>query len=142
VTTLPLSILCLALIAQPGPARPARANVVDGNGKPVANARVVLYAPPVAYLKGDPVEVETKTNADGQFSLVIPPLERAAINGITFVATAKTPLESPSALPLPDPVLSAGVRNTTSEKSFLAANGISKTKSARPAKAWEVRLQP
>ena len=82
-------MLVLALIAQSGPARrPARGDVVDGDGKPIANARVVLYAPPVAYLKGDPVEVEAKTNADGQFSLVIPPLERAVINGISFVAYA------------------------------------------------------
>jgi Carboxypeptidase regulatory-like domain len=88
VTTLPLSILFLTLIAQSSPARPARANVIDGDGKPVANARVVLYAPPVAYLKGDPVEVEAKTGADGQFSLVIPPLERAVINGISVVAYA------------------------------------------------------
>jgi hypothetical protein len=83
VTALPLSVLCLALIAQSGPVRPARGSVVDGDGKPVANARVVLYAPPVAYLKVDPVEVEAKTNADGQFSLVIPPLERAVVNGIS-----------------------------------------------------------
>ena len=88
MTNLPLSMLFLALIAQTAPARPARGNVLDGDGKPVANARVVLYAPPVAYLKGDPVEVEAQTNAGGQFSLVIPPLERAVINGVSFVAYA------------------------------------------------------
>ncbi len=86
VTTLPLSLFFLALIAQTNPARPMKGDVVDGEGKPIANARVVLYAPPVAYLKGDPVEVEAKTNADGQFSLVIPPLERAVMNGIHFLA--------------------------------------------------------
>ena len=64
-------MLFLALIAQSSPARPVRGDVVDGDGKPVANAHVVLYAPPVAYLKGDPVEVEANTNADGEFSLVV-----------------------------------------------------------------------
>ncbi len=88
MTTLPVSILLVALIAQTGPARPMRGDVVDSAGKPVANARVVFYAPPVAYLKGDPVEVEAKTNADGQFSLIRPPLERAVVNGISFVAYA------------------------------------------------------
>jgi hypothetical protein len=86
LTTLPLSILLVALIAQTGPARARRGDVVDSDGKPVANARVVLYAPPVAYLKGDPVEVEAKTNADGQFSLIVLPVERAIVNGINFLA--------------------------------------------------------
>ena len=85
----PILVAVLAAAQTPAQATPNRTTsreVVDGEGKPVADARVVLYAPPVAYLKGDPVEVDAKTNADGRFSLVIPPLNRAVINGIHFLA--------------------------------------------------------
>ena len=52
----------------------------------MANARVAFYAPPVGYFKGEAVEVNTKTNGKGEFSLVVPPLPRAIVNGIHLVA--------------------------------------------------------
>ena len=82
-------ILAAILLAQNPERRPATGEVVDSHGKAVANARVVFYAPPVAYLKGDPVEANTTANGEGKFSLIIPrPLERALVNGIHFIAYA------------------------------------------------------
>ena len=52
----------------------------------MADARVVFYAPPVAYLKRDPVEAQATTDTDGKFILVRPPLGRALINGVNFLA--------------------------------------------------------
>ena len=80
--------LVAALLAQTPAKRPVTGEVVDGSGKAVANARVVFYAPPVAYSKGDPLMVESTTNSNGQFSLVMPPLQRSVINGIHFIAHA------------------------------------------------------
>jgi hypothetical protein len=53
-----------------------RGEVVDGQGKPIAAAAVVFYAPPVVYGKGDPVEAQTKTDAAGKFNLITPPVKR------------------------------------------------------------------
>ncbi len=60
--------------------------VIDSKGKAMADARVVFYAPPVAYLKGDQVEVQDRTNSDGKFSRAVPHLERAVYNGIVVLA--------------------------------------------------------
>ena len=79
-------LLVVALLAQAPLNRMWSGEVVDEKGKAVADARVVFYAPPVAYLKGDPVEVQGKTNSDGKFSLAVPHLERAIYNGIVVLA--------------------------------------------------------
>ena len=81
-------LLVAASLAQTPAKKPITGEVVDGSGKAVANARVVFYAPPVAYLKGDPVEVNATADGEGRFSLVIPPLQRSLINGIHFIAHA------------------------------------------------------
>ncbi len=84
-------ILTAVLAAAQTPAqgagnRTSSGEVVDGKGKAVADARVVFYAPPVAYLKGEPVEAQTRTDHDGKFRMVRPPLGRAVINGVNFLA--------------------------------------------------------
>ena len=57
--------------------------VVDDQGKPVADAQVVFFAPPPPEAKVDPVEVRAETNAQGQFGLSYPPLGRAAMGGVS-----------------------------------------------------------
>jgi Carboxypeptidase regulatory-like domain len=86
MTTLSAPFLVLALLTQAPANRTWSGEVVDGKGKAVPDARVWFYAPPVAYLKGDPVEVRGKTNGDGKFSLTVPHLERAVYNGILLLA--------------------------------------------------------
>ena len=80
--------LVAASLAQAPAQRPITGEVVDAKGKAIANARVVFYAPPVTYLKGDPVEVNTTADANGKFNLVVPPLGRALANGIHVIAYA------------------------------------------------------
>ena len=80
--------LLASLLAQTPATKPITGEVVDGQGKPIANARVAFYAPPVGYFKGDAVEVNTTTNGNGEFSLVVPPLPRAIVNGIHLLAHA------------------------------------------------------
>jgi hypothetical protein len=88
VTALPLSILLLTIIAQTGPNGPMEGDVVDGEGKPVANALVVFYLPPAGYLKGDPVEAQGTSNNDGKFSVERPRVETQALVGCNFLAYA------------------------------------------------------
>ncbi len=79
-------LLLAALLAAQEPARaPATGDVVDPQGKPIAAARVVLYAPPVGYGDGEPIEVSTMTDSRGAFSLTVPPLRRIAVNGVNFL---------------------------------------------------------
>ncbi len=75
-----------ALLAQAPAAGGLTGEVVDHQGKPVADARVVLYAPPTVYGQGDSAEVETKADSEGKFSLSFPPLKRILINGVNFLA--------------------------------------------------------
>ena len=91
-------------------ARSLAGEVVDGQGKPVADVRVVFYAPPIAYLNGDAVEVNTTSNSKGEFSLVVPQLRRAGANGIHLLGygpgralAAKAFFERPHRLVLTDP---------------------------------------
>ena len=79
-------VLAAALISQAKTDHMVSGDVVDSQGKPVADARVVFYAPPVGYLKGDPVEVQATTDVSGKFSLVRPPLGRTLINGVNLLA--------------------------------------------------------
>jgi len=79
-------LLAAVLLAQAQADRAITGEVVDGQGKPVAGAQVVFYAPPVSYGKGDPVEVQTKSDPRGNFSLKVPPLRRAVTNGVNFLA--------------------------------------------------------
>ncbi len=104
-------LLAAALVAQAQPDKPRTGEVVDGQGKPVAGARVIFYSPPVGYGKGDPVEVETRTDAAGKFSLKVPPLKRILVNGVNYLAyhpglsiTAQAFFRPPIRLALEKPV--------------------------------------
>ena len=77
MTTLFGSILATALVAQ-FQGGTIQGKVVDDQGKPVADAQVVYFAPPGPGLAREPVEVGTKTDAGGQFRLASPPLGRTA----------------------------------------------------------------
>jgi len=80
------SLLAAALVTQAQADRSVTGDTVDGQGKPVSGAQVVFYAPPVSYGKGDPVEMPTKSDAKGKFSLKVPPLGRILVNGVNFLA--------------------------------------------------------
>ena len=81
-------LISVVLLAQAQSDRRITGEVVDGQGKPVVGAQVVLYAPPTAYGKGDPVEVRMKSDAEGKFDLKVPSLGRIAINGVNYLAYA------------------------------------------------------
>jgi hypothetical protein len=80
------SLAAVALLGQAQADRRASGEVVDDQGKPVADAQVVFYAPPVVYGTGDAVERQTKSDVQGKFSPSIPPLRRVMVNGIHFLA--------------------------------------------------------
>jgi hypothetical protein len=79
-------LLASMFLAQVPVDRPRVGSVVDGQGKPIAGAQIVFYAPPVVYGNGDPIEVGTRTDAAGKFSLKVPPIRRIGISGINFFA--------------------------------------------------------
>ena len=76
MSTLFGSILATALAAQVQSGT-IQGKVVDDQGKPVADARVVYFTPRPMVGTGEPVEVETKTDAGGHFLFVSSRLKRA-----------------------------------------------------------------
>ena len=84
----PVLVAVLAA-AQAPPDRTLSGEVVDGEGKPVADARVVFYVPPAGYLKGDPFEAQDRSDHDGKFSLAPPRLETQALVGCNFLAYSR-----------------------------------------------------
>ncbi len=81
MTTLFASILATALVAQIQGGT-IQGKVVDDQGKPVADAQVVFFAARHFGGGGDPVEVQTKSDAGGQFRIAFPPLRRATKGGV------------------------------------------------------------
>ncbi|MGP0062323.1 MAG: carboxypeptidase regulatory-like domain-containing protein [Isosphaeraceae bacterium] len=79
-------LLAVMVFAQAQPARTTTGEVVDDQGKAVADAQVVLYAPPLVSGKEDTAEAQTRTDAKGQFDLKIPPFRRIGVNGVNFLA--------------------------------------------------------
>jgi hypothetical protein len=79
-------LIATALVGQAQVDQPATGEVVDDKGKPVANAEVVLYSPPTNYGKGTSVEVRATSDAQGEFSLIVPRFERIYTNGVHFFA--------------------------------------------------------
>src|SRR5271170_7476440 len=86
MTTFFAILIATAFLGQVQPDRTATGEVVDDQGKPVAGAQVVLFAPPVVYGKGDAVEVRATSDPQGKFSLQWPPLKRVLINGVNLLA--------------------------------------------------------
>jgi len=81
MTTLLGPLLAAALMSQLQ-GGPLEGKVVDDQGKPVAGAQVVFFAPPPLEGNVDPVEVRTHTDAGGRFRLTSPLLGRDAMNGV------------------------------------------------------------
>jgi hypothetical protein len=79
-------ILALVLLGQAQANRGPTGEVVDEQGKPVAGAQVVFYAPPVVYGEGGAVELRTRSDTEGKFNLKVPRLERILVNGVNFLA--------------------------------------------------------
>ena len=75
------SILATVLIAQVQGGT-IHGKVVVDQGKPVAQALVHFHAPPLTEGKVEAVEVQTRTDADGQFRLTYPALARASLNDV------------------------------------------------------------
>ena len=103
-------ILVAILLSQAPQLGPLPAKSLTARAEPVADVRVVFYAPPIAYLNGDAVEVNTTSNSKGEFSLVVPQLRRAGANGIHLLGygpgralAAKAFFERPHRLVLTDP---------------------------------------
>jgi hypothetical protein len=80
--TMLLGAFLAAVLAQVQPHRDLAGQVVDDQGRPVAEARVVVYAPPLTWGKENTAEAETTTDAEGRFRLTIPPLGRRLLNGV------------------------------------------------------------
>jgi hypothetical protein len=80
------SVLASALIAQVQGGM-LQGKVVDDQGKPVAKALVDFFAPAPTEGKVDPAEVQTRTDARGQFGLAYPSLGRASLNGVHVFAS-------------------------------------------------------
>ncbi len=74
-------ILSAILLAQSAPDDRVVGTVVDEQGKPIAGAVVVLYAPPIGNFKGDPAEARGESGGDGRFDFKEPPLGRIYTNG-------------------------------------------------------------
>ena len=75
-------IMAAALLAQAPSARIAAGTVVDDQGKPIAGATVVMYAPPTPFFKGDSVTAQAVSDGAGGFELQVPPLGRVVTNGV------------------------------------------------------------
>ncbi len=71
------SILATALVVQAeGSNLPGK--IVDDQGKPVEGTQVIFFIPRPWIGNGETVELETKTNAQGEFHLILSRLQRAA----------------------------------------------------------------
>ena len=79
-------LVAAAFLGQVQVNQPATGEVVDDQGKPIANAEVVLYSPPTSYGKGTSVEVRAKSGTQGKFNLIVPRFERIYTNGVHFFA--------------------------------------------------------
>jgi hypothetical protein len=91
---------------------PIAGEVVDDQGKPVADVPVVFYVPLSVSGKEYQAEAQGRTDVGGRFSMRLPPLGRMFIGGMNFLAyqsgwaiTAKSLYPSPYRLVMrrPDP---------------------------------------
>ena len=76
MTTLFSSLLATALVVQL-PGETIQGKVVDDQGKPVADAQVFYVASLLLNGRGDPLEVATTTDAEGQYHLAAPSPKRS-----------------------------------------------------------------
>lgn len=81
-----LGVLLAAVLGQAQADRTISGTVVDEGGKPVAGARVFLYAPPLSSGKENEAETQATTDAEGRFRLRIPPWGVRILNGVAIWA--------------------------------------------------------
>ena len=72
--------------AQAPPDRTLTGEVVDGEGKAVADALVVFYVRPADFLRANPIEAQVRTDHAGKFSVVRPRVETQRLFGGNFLA--------------------------------------------------------
>ncbi len=80
------AMLASAVLGQAQADRTANNLVVNDQGKPIADATVVLYAAPMPLGKPNEAEARTTTDADGRFRLKVPPLGRRIVYGLFILA--------------------------------------------------------
>ena len=79
-------LLAAMILAQASGRPPIAGEVVDDQGKPVADVPVVFYVPPSVSGKEYQAEAQARTDAGGQFRMNLPPLGRVFIGGMNFLA--------------------------------------------------------
>jgi hypothetical protein len=84
-TIMLLGALLAAVLGQAQPDRTISGTVVDDKGKPVAGARVILYAPPLSSGKETTAESEATTDDQGRYRVTIPPLGRYIVGGVNLL---------------------------------------------------------
>ena len=86
MTTLLCPLLAAMVFSQAANDQTTAGEVVDDQGKPVADVPVVFYVPPAVSGKEYQADAQTRTDAGGQFRMKLPPLGRMYITGINFLA--------------------------------------------------------
>lgn len=79
------AMLAGAVLAQAQPDRTMSGQVVHDEGKPIVEARVVLFAAPLTFGRANTAEARTATDADGRFQLKVPPLGGQIVNGVNLL---------------------------------------------------------
>ena len=79
-------LLAAMILAQTSGRPPIAGEVVDDQGKPVADVPVVFYVPPSVSGKEYQAEAQARTDAGGQFRMNLPSLGRVFVGGINFLA--------------------------------------------------------
>ncbi len=86
MTTLLGPLLAAMILAQASGRPPIAGEVVDDQGKPVADVPVVFYVPPSVSGKEYQAEAQARTDAGGQFRMSLPSSGRMFVGGINFLA--------------------------------------------------------
>jgi hypothetical protein len=79
-------LLAVMVLAQASADRTVAGEVVDEQGKPIADVPVVFYVAPNVTGKEYQAEAKTSTDAGGQFRLKLPPLGRTYAGDMNFLA--------------------------------------------------------
>jgi hypothetical protein len=79
-------LLAAMILAQASGRPPIAGDVIDDQGKPVADVPVVFYVPPSVSGKEYRAEAQTRTDAAGQFRMNLPSSGRMVGAGINFLA--------------------------------------------------------
>ncbi len=81
-----IPLLAAMILAQASGRPPIAGDVVDDQGKPVADVPVVFYVPPSVSGKEYQAEAQARTDAGGQFRMKLPSTGRMFVAGINFLS--------------------------------------------------------